>query len=82
MNRTMSEAHTGGLWAYLIYLFGTIVGLMSPQEWLVALSLVAVILRIVIDLPKFISVFVTHRPVRSVFAWLRDQIAAIREWFR
>ena len=47
----------GAYWSYPIYAAGLVVGAMSPQEWLVALSLVAVVIRIVTDLPAFIGTF-------------------------
>lgn len=52
MVRATMEDHSGAWWSYPIYAAGLFVGVMSPEQWLVALSLVAVIIRIVIDLPK------------------------------
>lgn len=42
----------GAWWAYPIYVVGLVVGMMSPEQWLIALSLVAVIIRIIIDIPR------------------------------
>lgn len=52
MGTTTMPEHSGAWWSYPIYAAGLFVGVMSPEQWLVALSLVAVIIRIVIDLPK------------------------------
>lgn len=49
---TMPESSHGAWWAYPIYAAGIAIGAMSPEQWLIALSLVAVIIRIIIDLPN------------------------------
>lgn len=69
-----AESHTGSWWSYPIYLIGVAVGAFSPEEWLVILSLVAVVMRIVIDLPRFLGTWDDHRPFRK--AWEK-----VKSWF-
>jgi hypothetical protein len=49
--------HTGSWWSYPVYAAGIVIGAMSPQDWLIALSLLAVVIRIITDLPAFIGTF-------------------------
>lgn len=61
------EPHQGGWWSYPVYAAGFFVGSLSPQDWLVSLSLVAVMVRIVSDIPAFFS------SGNKIARWFRDK---------
>ena len=65
--RTMPEHH-GAWWAYPIYASGFLVAAMSPEQWLMTLSLLAVIARLAIDVPTAIA---KYRPqISRLFDWV------------
>lgn len=65
--RTMPEHH-GAWWSYPIYASGFLVAAMSPEQWLMVLSILAVLTRLAIDVPTAIE---KYRPKFDRFAaWL------------
>lgn len=57
--------HAPGSWmSYTIYAAGLSIGALSPEQWLVVLSLIAVLIRIIIDLPKL---FLSFRKIKCFF---------------
>lgn len=67
MGTQVMESHNGAWWSYPVYAAGFFVGSLSPQDWLVSLSLVAVMVRIVSDIPTFFAS--GHKIAR----WVRDR---------
>ncbi|MCK9468106.1 MAG: hypothetical protein M0Q49_01705 [Porticoccaceae bacterium] len=64
--RAMPEHH-GAWWAYPIYASGFLVAAMSPEQWLMTLSILAVVARLAIDVP-------------TVIAKYRPQISRLIDW--
>lgn len=51
----MPESGHGAWWSYPIYAAGLFVGVLSPEQWLVFLSIVAVVIRIANDASPLIA---------------------------
>jgi len=52
---TMPEHGGGAWWSYPIYAAGILAGTMSPEQWLMGLSILAVLVRLGIDVPALAS---------------------------
>lgn len=55
MGITTMPEHSGAWWSYPIYASGFAVAAMSPDQWLMTLSILAVLARLAIDVPTVIA---------------------------